>query len=127
MAKVAELTLFDHAVSRAIRVWGGENADPSSLMSQLKVLPKCARLSAFIVTWAVARDELQVEGKLSPEVYADMGYDSTRTTYRRLHEYGEFFPDVPIDELAQRLQEASARRGEKLDPGRFRLRLPVAA
>lgn len=110
-------TLLAHSLLRAAIVWGGADPNGSRWSSQLalmRVMPRVARLVAFVVFWALTMDEQGVgDGELSPEVYAASGPDSRATTYRRLHDYGELWPDVDLNDMGRRLLAAAAALNAK--------------
>ena len=116
-------SLLAHFIARAAAVWIDGEPTPWGVV---KITPRASRLAGFAILWAASMRELGVD-ELSPETYATLGYDSRATTYRRLHEYGELFPDLSIDDLGRLILATVDRKTKLRDASKVTLRLPVAA
>lgn len=122
VARPATDSLLAHTLARAVVVWGGVDPEepPSKWPLQLvglKVTPRAVRVVAFVVFWALAMDELGIgDGRLDPRVYAKHGPDSQATTYRRLHDFAELWPDVDINDLGRAVLAAAKRSDSKPSP-----------
>jgi len=116
-------TVLGHTIVRAALTWG----NGTGTWDVVKVTPRAARVAAFIGMWAATmRDEGVGDGELSPEVYAKSGYESRPSTYRRLHDYGELWPEIDINEMGRLVLAAADSRQSKLDLN-VRVKLPVLA
>jgi hypothetical protein len=97
-------SLLAHFIAQALRVWG----DGVSSWQAVRVTPRAARQTGFVVLWAQLLDERGVDS-ISIEDYAAVGYDSRRTSYRRLAEFRELFPEETDPNRIARLVCAAAR------------------
>lgn len=99
-AHVRTDSLLAHNVARAA---GGA----TSPWAVAKAGTKGGRMTSFIIEWALMQQELGRDD-LTVEDYITWSHVPRRTCYRRSAEYRELWPDLAINELARRINEAAA-------------------
>lgn len=80
-------SLLGHCLARAALTWGSGRP-----IDVLRYTPRASRLCAFVALWATLLDEGDVDA-ISIEDYARAGFDSRATSYRRLADFRELFPE----------------------------------
>lgn len=99
-AHVRTDSLLSHTLQRAAR-------DAANPWAVAKAGTKAGRMTSFVIEWALMQQELERDD-LSVEDYITWSHVPRRTCYRRSAEYRELYPDLDINELARRVNEAAA-------------------
>ncbi len=74
---------------------------------------KGAKVASFVVSWAVVLHELDAD-EITVEEYIAAGYDARRTTFRRLADFRDLFPEEEgPNRLARMLRSAAAEARER--------------
>lgn len=117
-------TLLGHCLLRASLQDVKGDGRLAATMAVVKATPKASRVAAFVVLWATALVDLDVD-ELGVEAYAAWAAESRATTYRRLADFRELFPeqDTP-NALARLLADEARRTGSRPSPS---LSIAVAA
>jgi hypothetical protein len=99
---------------------GRDPNTPANRRETVRVMWKATHLggnvTAFIVEWAMALDELQVD-ELGLERFGAWSAMSIRTAYRRLDDFARLWPEYDSpNELARLVLAEARRRGERPSP-----------
>lgn len=106
VAPSRRMTLLELAMRAELR----ERGESASVRESTAAARKVAPVVGFVVLWALMLGEHQGEEGLTIEDYIADGFESRRTSYRRLKEFRRLFPDEHDPDRFARLVMASARR-----------------
>jgi hypothetical protein len=101
-------TILAHTLARAYLATGD---DQPTAWKLAKLTPRAGRVTALIVMWAAALDDLERE-ELGAEEYAAWAAESRATVYRQLHDFRELWHDETPNRLARALLVAARASGE---------------
>lgn len=110
-------TLLGHCLMRASLPNAKGDGRLAATMAAVRATPRASRCAAFIALWATALLDRDVDS-IGVEAYAEWAAESRATTYRRLADFRELWPeyDTP-NELAAILAAEARRRGaSRADP-----------
>lgn len=110
-----EQTLLRTCVQRALELSTepGQAPGPWTIMTSANRGAKCA---GFIVLWAQLLHERGLD-EISVEDYGRAGFDSLRTSYRRLADFRLLFPDESDpNRIARMVAEVARERSETPSP-----------